>query len=274
MAACVKCARGSEGHTHECIRSRCVVCARCAHGLSGAHQAACCWLVQVVPTPPHIAKLEQEPKTWMSRTPTTLVPTFQELTATQRQTYGAHVTQPFMAAGRASVLYVGQVVGMADRSDTKACAECLRNNIRRCNHLWCVRWADQEVSGEWVPSGREQKTRRAKHNRGAGKENMNTGRWSKYLSTKDVADNQLCQVCLEPIEEVGSWPKKKRKNMRAVRQHVTSAEAHPLKILLCESRTGCSGAVHVKCAPDVRNKMQLPDVWYCSEACRKNTEKN
>ena len=225
--------------------------------------------------PPHIQDLEKDSHTWRAKTPTTLVPMLQELSAAQRQIYGAHVTQPFLTAEKKTVLFVGQVVGMADRNNTQACRGCVQNNIQRCDHEWCVRWTDQEVSGEWVPCEHRQRAGRATRNRAAGKENVKTGRWSAYLSAKDVLANQLCQKCREPIEEVGSKPKqKKNKKAAAVQQHARSAEVHPHKILLCSSRTGCSGAMHVKCAPGVCDMTQLPREWYCSEACRTNSEKN
>ena len=74
--------------------------------------------------PPHIQDLEKDSHTWRAKTPTTLVPMLQELSAAQRQIYGAHVTQPFVTAEKKTVLFVGQVVGMADRNNTQACQAC------------------------------------------------------------------------------------------------------------------------------------------------------
>ena len=260
-----------------------IVRMRSVHGLFGAHTATSSWLLQVVPVPPHIRLLHRT--TTGTDVPACVrVPTdddYGQLGYKEKQRYGAHVTQPFRDATGKAALFQGRVVGLRRTKKgrlSSRCAECDGLNVRLCPHKWAVIWQDGEMSGMWVELGSTRRAAKTSSSRPAGKENMgqdtSVGRFSRFLSDKEVDQNKVCQVCQDPTEHVVATSAKKARSQPA-KCLAASQRAQPDTILLCQSAAGCSGAMHLKCAPGLGCLTEVPvDKWFCSEGCRRAGKKH
>ena len=259
-----------------------IVRIRSVHGLFGARAATSSWLLQVVPVPPHIRLLHRT-STGSDVPDCVRVPTdddYGQLGYKEKERYGAHVTQPFRDATGKERLFHGRVVGLRRTKKgrpSSGCAECDGTNRRLCPHKWAVMWRDGEVSGTWVELGSTRRAAKTSSSRPAGKENMgqdaSMGRFSRFLSDKEVDENKVCQVCQDPTEHVVATSAKRARSGPA-KCLAASQRALPDTILLCQSAVGCSGAMHFKCAPGLGGLAEVPDKWFCSEGCRTAGQKH